>query len=111
LRICRAVFWLSLVAVTILSLLPAPYLPEQALQVWDKAQHSLAYAGLVLTGLVGRVGRGTVLAIGLLGHGVVVEITQGQLAWRRGDVLDWVADSVGVLVGYLLFRMMRMSAR
>jgi VanZ family protein len=102
LRGSRALFLLGLVAVTVLSLLPAPYLPSLRLNVWDKAQHTVAYAGLALAGLTGRVGRGVVLVIGLLAHGAAMEFAQALLGWRSGDLLDWGADAVGVIVAYVL---------
>ena len=98
----RALFWLGLIAVTMLSLLPAPYLPMLAFNVWDKAQHTLAYAGLALAGLTGRVGRVTVIVIGLLAHGAAMEFAQALFGWRSGDVLDWCADAVGVIVASVL---------
>ena len=101
-RISRALFWLGLIAVTVLSLLPAPYLPPLAFNVWDKAQHTLAYAGLALAGLTGRVGRGAVIVIGLLAHGAAMEFAQALFGWRHGDVLDWCADAVGIIVASVL---------
>ena len=70
--------------------------------VWGKARHTLAYAGLALAGLTGRVGRGAVLVIGLLADGAAMEFAQALLGWRSGDLLDWAADAVGVIVASVL---------
>ena len=79
-----------------------PGIRPLAFNVWDKAQHAGAYAGLALAGLTGRVGRGAVIVIGLLAHGAAMEFAQALLGWRYGDVLDWRADAVGVIVASVL---------
>ena len=79
-----------------------PGIRPLAFNVWDKAQHTVAYAGLTLAGLTGRVGRGAVIVIGLLAHGAAMEFAQALFGWRSGDVLDWCADAVGVIVASVL---------
>lgn len=105
--IWRALFWLGLITVTVLSLLPATYLPSQAFDVWDKAQHAGAYAALAVAGCMGYAGRGVVLLCGLLLHGAVIEFVQYALGWRQGDVLDWFADTVGVMAACALIAVLR----
>ncbi len=39
--------------------------------------------------------------VGLLIFGAAIEIAQSVTGWRYGDPLDWVADAVGVLAGFL----------
>jgi VanZ family protein len=84
-----------------------PGIRPLAFNVWDKAQHTVAYAGLALAGLTGRVGRVTVIVIGLLAHGAAMEFAQALLGWRSGDLLDWGADAVGVIVAWALVRNLR----
>ncbi len=79
-----------------------PGIRPLAFNVWDKAQHTLAYSGLALAGLTGRVGREAAIVIGLLAHGAAMEFAQALLGWRSGDVLDWCADAVGVIVASVL---------
>jgi len=86
-----------------------PGIRPLAFNVWDKARHTLAYAGLAglaLAGLTGRVGRGAVLVIGLLADGAAMEFAQALLGWRSGDLLgdrlDWAADAAGVIVACVL---------
>ncbi|MBS1214197.1 MAG: hypothetical protein H6R26_2814 [Proteobacteria bacterium] len=106
-RSSRAVFWGGLAAVTVLSLLPASYLPPVAFDLWDKAQHAFAYAGLALAGLIGWRERRAWLVIGLLCHAAAIELAQALLTWRTGDVLDWAADAIGVTLVWVVLRAQR----
>ena len=100
-----------LVGVTVFSLLPVSYLPSQAIDIWDKAQHAGAYALLACTGLMGFREHRLAVLCGLLLHGLLIEMVQHLLDWRQGDMLDWVADGSGVLTGYLVLRNMVTSAK
>ena len=44
-------FWLSTMAVVVLSLLPVAYLPPQSFDIWDKTQHAAGFLALALLGL------------------------------------------------------------
>jgi VanZ family protein len=85
-------------AVGVLSVLPAEVIPK-AFHFWDKAQHALGFAVLALIGLLayGEHRRRVVLA--LLGYGALIELVQGLVPWRYGDVGDFAADAVGVVIG------------
>lgn len=97
-------FFLGLALVTILSLIPSASVP-QALQFWDKAQHSLAYVALSITGSLAFPQRIKLVLAGLLAHGAAIEIMQSTLtATRFGDVFDWLADSIGILAGIVICR-------
>lgn len=69
---------------------------------WDKANHAFAF--LVLTGLTGcgwpRLGAWGMAAL-MLAAGVGIELVQGLPAvGRDADVLDVVADMVGMATGW-----------
>jgi VanZ family protein len=103
-RWAPAVAW----AVGIFSLSAQSTLPQPpAFLAWDKLQHSVAYAlgGFLIARAVGVRGRGTLLAV-MLGSlfGVSDELHQWFVPGRNADVLDWVADTLGVLAGAHLFR-------
>ena len=49
----RLLFWLSVLGITVASLVPVGMLPPQTLDVWDKAQHAIAFAWLGLCGSAG----------------------------------------------------------
>lgn len=99
----RLVFWGACAAIAVASLLPGPWLPPAAFDLWDKAQHGLAFLLLAVLGFgafPGAVGR---VALGLLAYGVAIELAQAATGWRYGDGQDWLADAVGVLAGYLMW--------
>jgi VanZ family protein len=84
------------------TLSPARYVPD--LHLWDKAEHAIAFFGLTFWfgGLLGRQ-RYPALAGAMLVLGGGIEIAQGAMNWGRDeDILDFVADSVGVSVALTL---------
>ena len=103
--LARAAFWLATAVVVVTSLLPGPYLPKGGIfDLWDKAQHALAFAVLALLGLWSWRPRAlrVRLVVGLLALGGVIEVAQHLSGWRHGDWADWLADSLGVLVAILV---------
>lgn len=83
-------------------------LPEPpGLLGWDKLQHSLGYGlgGFLIARAVGARGRVTLLAI-VIGslYGASDELHQWFVPGRDSDVLDWVADTLGVAAGALIHR-------
>jgi VanZ family protein len=104
LRYMPRLFFMGLALLTILSLIPSTAVP-QAFQFWDKAQHSLGYAVLSITGMLAFPQRVKLVCMGLLAHGAVIEIMQATLTTTRfGDVFDWLADGTGILVGLGFYR-------
>lgn len=104
-RYAPALFFATLGCVTILALMPGPTVPH-AIQFWDKAQHALAFSVLAILGCCAFPRRSAHVAIGLLAHGALIEILQATLTTTRtGDVLDWLADSVGISLGLALYLM------
>jgi VanZ family protein len=95
-------FWSGLALVTLLGLMPGSSLP-QALLFWDKAQHGLAFALLAILGCLAFPRFLSAVLLGLILHGAVIEILQTLLQLGRyADPYDWLADSLGVLLGYSL---------
>ena len=45
---------------------------------------------------------GNSLWVGLLLQGAAIELAQAASGWRHGDVADWIADAVGVGIGWIL---------
>jgi len=95
---CALVFIVCTVAV--------PHTVKGAL--WsDKAQHLLAF--FVLEILIARaytawrdgsLWRAHRFALAFaIGYGGVIELWQGLLPWRSMELLDWIADAAGSLVG------------
>nr|WP_232307160.1 hypothetical protein [Sphingomonas sp. Y57] len=97
-RFKAPVFWLTLVVVYGLAIMPADQAPS--LGAGDKVNHVAAF--LVLT-LLGRAGYRSLpawrLAAALSLFGILIELTQAIPALRRdASVWDWVADSAAILV-------------
>ncbi|HEY8540307.1 MAG TPA: hypothetical protein VIL28_15680 [Steroidobacteraceae bacterium] len=91
--------WTLVACVVILSLMPGQKLPQVG--VSDKVEHALAYAALTLwfTGVYPRSSYLRV-AMGMFALGIGLEIAQGLLPFgREMEVLDIVANSIGVLLG------------
>jgi len=98
----KLLFWSVLLAVTVLSLIPVPLVP-QAFNFWDKAQHALAFLGLtVLACWAYPQLRWSSLLLALLGFGAAIEVAQGFTGWRYAEVADWLADLVGVVLALSL---------
>ena len=100
-HIFKTVFWLSVVGLGILSLVPVDLLPAQSFNVWDKAQHALGFAWLALLGLLSYPRQPTRMAVCLLIYGAVIELAQAATGWRYGEWSDLAADGAGILLGAL----------
>lgn len=93
------IFYIGVVLTTIMALLPGPMIPG-VLLFWDKAQHALTYTALTVTGVLAFPKNARLVWLGLLLHGALMEMMQLTLTTTRsGDVLDWVADAVGIVTG------------
>lgn len=101
----KSAFWLLCAAVAVLSLLPVEQLPPQTLDIWDKAQHAVGFMMLAVTGLAAYPRQYRPLAWGLLVFGMAIELAQSLTTWRQGDVLDWLADAIGIAVVMLYARL------
>jgi VanZ family protein len=103
LRLMPFLFFAGLALVTLLALIPGPSVPSP-LQFWDKAQHSIAFAVLAVTGCLAFPTRLKQVCLGLLTHGALIELMQSTLtASRVGDAGDWLADGIGVVLGASLY--------
>ena len=101
--------WLAmLAAVAIGSLLPAHDLPPLPLFAQaDKLEHLLGYAALAAWAalLFSRSRTLVVVAFGLVAFGVGIEIAQALFTIdRQAEVLDALADAVGVALGLSVAR-------
>lgn len=100
-RLIQLLFWLAVVGIFTLSLLPTDRLPPISASVWDKAQHALAFILLAVLALLGWSTRHqTRIVLALLAFGVMIELAQASLGWRYGEVADVVADAVGIAIGW-----------
>lgn len=98
-RVLPWLFGALLLAVATLSLLPTAYLPAQAFNLWDKAQHALGFAALAVCGLLAYPHHAARVLVGLLLYGGAIELAQAATGWRYGDWHDWLADALGLAAG------------
>ena len=109
-RTARIAFWLALTVLSILFLLPPHYLVPDIFDWWDKLQHSLAFGLLTILGLLAYA-RGKKqlqrqvhrIVIAMVLYGALIEVLQSLSGWRYGELGDWVADVVGVLLAWVVF--------
>jgi VanZ family protein len=107
LKIKKALFWMCFVALNALALSPAPYLPPEIFNWWDKAQHAFGFGVLAVLAVLAYPEASRLrIALLLIGQGVLIEVLQYYGGYRFGDWQDAVADGVGVLVGLAMARMM-----
>jgi VanZ family protein len=90
-----------------LTLAPTRDVPGAGL-VWDKAEHSLAWAVLTGAGLLLSTRRRWAIGVFALAFGAAIEVGQATLPFGRdGDIFDFMADSLGIVVAYLAWFGMR----
>lgn len=104
-RLALTAFWGACAAVGLLSLTPVENLPSQIFDIWDKAQHAAGFSALAFLGRLAYPQRMRSLLIGLLCYGALIELAQAATGWRTGDVNDWLADALGIVIGVGLFRL------
>jgi len=98
-KFAKFAFFIGLVAVIALSLLPHETTPETGM--WDKLNHALAYGVLAMLGGFGFKGWRSLLmvGIGLVVLGAGLELAQSVIPDRTGSTYDVLANFVGVAIG------------
>ena len=93
------IFAFGLLLATVLLLMPSYAVPK-VFDFYDKAQHSLVFVALTLAGLVAYPQRVKTVCLGLFVYGGLIEVLQSTVTTtRHGDVVDWSADTLGIVVG------------
>lgn len=94
----RVAFVLLLVSISYLALTPHP--PQGLSTGWDKSNHALAFAALLVScRLAWPRQHAWLFILALLAYGGLIEILQTQVPGRDGDLMDLLADSVGLALG------------
>ena len=98
-KLAKIAFVIGSVAVIALSLLPQETLPDTGL--WDKWNHTFAYAVLTLSGGIGFKGLRSllILGVGLMVLGAGLELAQSVIPDRDGSIYDVLANLIGVAIG------------
>ncbi|MER8867786.1 hypothetical protein NKI19_29500 [Mesorhizobium sp. M0751] len=96
----KVVFFVTLIVVLVLALLPVLRLKEFGFDIgfhYDKLNHGIAFAALMIIGSLGWPERKMSLIIFLALAGAAIEVLQGTtLIGRDLDGFDWAADCVGI---------------
>jgi VanZ family protein len=93
----RWLFWLALIAITLLALSPRP--PAVADLGWDKLNHLAAFALLGLLARLAWPAQSLVRwLLSLLVYGGLLEIAQGLTPNRQAEWGDLLADALGLLL-------------
>ena len=103
----RLAWYLAMVAVTVLALLPIEHLQMPVFDWWDKAQHALAFVVLTSWALLLWPHAAMRVALRMLAYGACLELAQRAVGWRFAEWADLVADAVGVVVAWGLVRWLR----
>jgi VanZ family protein len=97
------IFGFGLVLTTVLMLMPSYKIPK-AFDFYDKAQHSLVFVTLTIAGLMAYQQRLKTVCLGLCLYGGLIEVLQSTVTTtRHGDVVDWFADSLGIVAGLAVY--------
>jgi VanZ family protein len=93
--------WLLVLGVVVGSLVPGDML--RAITISDKVMHAGTYFLLMVwfAGLYPRT-RHFLIAVTLIGLGIALDVAQGGTATRTFDLLDILADAVGIAIGLTL---------
>ena len=95
-------FFACAVSVLALALMPAP--PPMMTTGWDKSNHLLAFGVMTWLGCKALPRHLTVVLPGLLAYGALIEIMQYFTPTRSAEWLDLFADSLGILLGWMMIR-------
>lgn len=98
------------ILITLLSLIKMQ--PKLVVEVsnLDKLEHAFAYMVLTISWLVSRDVKFSttpylVVLFGCLVFGIIIEVLQARLTtYRSASLLDVVANSLGIAVGFILFK-------
>lgn len=94
----KTAFWIAAAAALVLSL--APTSPELPSTGWDKSNHLFGFLTLAVLGLLAYPSRRRRVLIGLLLFGGLIELLQSLTPYRFAEWADWLADALGIVVGY-----------
>lgn len=114
-RLKKYSFWVALfftLAIIVGSLISFKSLPTKSVvTINDKLLHGFAYMVITFFWLFAKPiyflpRKGWAILVGVFLLGIALEILQGVLtSYRHAEILDAVANTTGILLGYLLFKL------
>lgn len=99
----RSAFWVCVLAILVMSLMPP--VPQMPTTGWDKSNHMLGFAVLMLLGRWAYPGRTVLLVCTLLAYGALIELLQSLTPARFAEWADLLADALGLFAGWALGQM------
>lgn len=103
------------IGITVLLLFPATNVPKIEVPAFDKVGHLVVFALLVVVWALYRQSRNLTtdvkiwkVLLGAFVYGIIIEALQGLfLVSRTADGWDLLANSIGILLGWLIFYQIR----
>jgi len=97
----KLLFWLAMIAIYILAVMPLEKVPELT-PFNDKGNHFIAFAVLTLLFYGAYRSHYFYVALWMVLYGVFIEISQIFAVNRCGELLDVLADGIGVFMGIVI---------
>ncbi len=101
----RVCWYVAMLGVTVLALLPVEHMQQPIFDWWDKAQHALAFVFLTVWALFLWPSRSFGVVMMMLAFGAGIEAAQWTVGWRFAEWTDFAADALGVLGAWGLWKM------
>ncbi len=107
--IFRLMFWAGVIGLSVVTVTPGEYLPHTGINLWDKLQHVLAYAGVSVLGGLAYPAKKNIAAMffGLFALGATLEVIQSFVPNRVPGLGDAIANAVGTGIGLFVERLAR----
>jgi len=102
----KKLFFVLAIVIFILAILPAEHL--ESLSFWDKSNHFIAFFSLTALFIYAFKYKYSVAFFELLAYGVFIEIAQYFTPNRSSELLDILADSVGILTAIVFIYIFRL---
>lgn len=100
-QISGLLFIVALIGAFALALQPAPELPP-LYPGQDKIVHFLAFALIAVLGFEAWPHRPLTIVGLMLCYGAAMEVAQSFVPFRDGDLMDWLADALGVGLAWVV---------
>ena len=95
-------FWLVVMIVMVLLLMPLGDNPNPGIDHLDKMVHALIFMGLAVLALRAWPKHLLRIFLGLVLLAALTEMLQGLTGWRTASVADFVADVIGIALIYVV---------
>jgi len=102
LKIAKILFWMALIGSYILAIIPLDHQPKIT-PFSDKGNHFIAFGVLTFLILYGYRVRYHIAFVLMLLYGIWIEITQLFIVNRYAEVMDVVADVVGIVGAMVIY--------